>query len=1095
MANKQPTKAQLIAELEALRAEVQVLRQSAGAIAPSPLSRSAPLPSLSQTPEQLQALLATNPAILYRCDVSGDYGATFISPNITTQFGYTPEEFTQDPHFWDSRVHPDDRPQVIAQLSQLFEVGYHSHEYRFLHHDGTYRWVRDDLTLIRDGAGNPLEIVGCWLDISDRKTIEAALHQRIEGQGLVLDITQRILQSLNLEEILNITVTEVRQFLNTDRVVIFRFDPNWHGTVLTESVGAEWQSVLTTKIYDPCFAQTYVTPFRQGQITAKADIYNAGISPCHLELLTTFQVRANLVVPILQDDNLWGLLIAHHCAGPREWQPLEVDLLRQLATQVSIAIQQSTLFEQVQNELQHRRRTEEALRQSETRWQLAIAGSKDGIWDHDLITHRSFLSNHGLKMLGYPKSAITTFDDWAALIHPDDFETVTEIWQAHLNQQTPYYSAEYRIRCRNGAYTWILARGQALWDDTGRPVRVVGSMTDISDRKSNEAQRKEAEIAIRTLNADLEQRVLDRTAELNRAMLEAYDLYTHAPCGYHSLDADGTFIRINDTELEWLGYARDEMLHHKRFSDLLTPASLEVFRANFPTFKEQGWINDLEFELIRKDGTILPVSLSSTTITDADGNYVMSRSSLFDISARRQAEASLREVERRWRSLLGNIRLAVVGVDVTGNVIFTSAFLLELTGYAETELIDQNWFTQMIPIADQAQLRSMFEAAINREQDLSPYYQRAILTKSGDTLMIAWNNTLLHNQQGDIIGTLSIGEDITQRRAVERLKDEFISIVSHELRTPLTSIRGSLGLLATGILDDEPQEMRRMIEIAALDTERLVRLVNDILDLERLESGKIAIVRACCQTRILMQRSLEVMQASAQEADVTLVMTTAPPITIWVDGDRIIQTLTNLLSNAIKFSAPGSTVWLSADLVTAETSSIAAPPNPIAVTSSQAEDHMRLQNSTLQPQNSEFQPQDSTLQPQNSEFQPQNPTLQPQNSTLHPSPFTLHPQNSEFQPQDSTLHPSPFTLHPSPAHVRLQVKDHGRGIPPEQLETVFGRFQQVDASDSRVKGGTGLGLAICQTIVHQHGGEIWVESQLGQGSTFYFTVPICHPLE
>jgi PAS domain S-box-containing protein len=970
-----------------------------------------PLAPALQTEERLKYLLSTSPAILYSCAATGDYGATFISDNVTAQLGYPPVVFTQDSSFWASRIHAVDRTQVFIELGHLFECGHHTHEYRFRHQDGTYRWVRDDLRLIRNQAGEPLEIVGSWLDITRERQFAQAhrqtatnLQQQVEWQRLVMAMTQNIRRSLNLEDVLTTTVHEVRQFLHTDRVVIFQFNPTWDGTVVTESVGAAWLPLLGRTIADPCFADHHVTAFQQGQVTAKANIQTAGISACHLDLLTRFQVIANLVVPILQGETLWGLLIAHHCAAPREWQPLEIDLLRQLASQVGLAIQQADLFAQVQIELADRRQTADALRQSEERWQLAIAGSNDGIWDYDLITQTSFQSEHCTAIMGHAVGTINNVAEWLQFIHPEDVEAVMQAWSSHLQGKTPFYMVEYRLRHADGTYHWVMSRGQAIWNDQGQPIRIAGSMSDISDRKQAEAE-------IRALNADLEQRVLERTAELRHSMAEISDLYTNAPCGYHSLDGSGTFTRINNTALSWLGYSRGEILHQKKFSDLLTPASLAIFQTNFTQFKTQGWVNNLEFDMVRKDGSILPVSLNSTAIFDQAGGYVMSRSTVFDISQRKQVENSLREAERRWRSLLEHVRLVVIGLDHTGRVEFANPFFLELTGYSLDEVLGRDWFTTFLPATAQPTVQMVFHELI--EQDFHPHYENAIVTKAGEARTIAWNNTLLRDTQGKVIGTMSIGEDITHRQAVERLKDEFISIVSHELRTPLTSIRGSLGLLATGILDDSPAEMRRMIEIAALDTERLVRLVNDILDLERLESGKIGLVKALCDPAVIMQRSLAVMQPSADAVQVTLDMAAPSLGTMSADSDRLMQTFTNLLSNAIKFSSPGGIVWLTAERITAH--------------------------------------------------------------SAHPS-----------QANQASL-VAPFLL--------FQIKDEGRGIPANKLETIFGRFQQVDASDSRVKGGTGLGLAICQTIVQQHGGDIWVESRLGVGSTFSFTVPIAPEVE
>ena len=252
----------------------------------------------------------------------------------------------------------------------------------------------------------------------------------------------------------------------------------------------------------------------------------------------------------------------------------------------------------------------------------------------------------------------------------------------------------------------------------------------------------------------------------------------------------------------------------------------------------------------------------------------------------------------------------------------------------------------------------------------------------------------IFSEPTELIGYVGVLEDITQSRAIEKMKKEFISIVSHELRTPLTAIRGSLGLLAAGVLKDQPDTAKQMLEIAAKDTERLVRLVNDILHLERLEANKVFLVKQWCDAATLMHQSVESVQFLAAQNNITLCVVPSK-VQVWADSDWMIQTLVNLLSNAIKFSPSESTVTLSAQAL--------------------------------------------------------------------------------------------------PDHVLFKVQDQGRGIPHDQLETIFRRFQQVDASDSRQKGGTGLGLAICRSIVQQHGGRIWAESVLGLGTVFYFTLP--QPLE
>ena len=172
---------------------------------------------------------------------------------------------------------------------------------------------------------------------------------------------ERIRSSLNLEEILTNAVEEVRHFLQVDRTVIYQFKSDWSGFIAVESVADNSLQILGTEIYDPCFGETYASLYQDGRIRATDDVYNAGIAECYLTLLAGLQVRASLVVPILQGQNLWGLLIAHHCKGARPWQKMEAECLKQLGVQLAIAIQQSTLFEQAQTEIADRKQAEAAL--------------------------------------------------------------------------------------------------------------------------------------------------------------------------------------------------------------------------------------------------------------------------------------------------------------------------------------------------------------------------------------------------------------------------------------------------------------------------------------------------------------------------------------------------------------------------------------------------------------------------------------------------------------------------------------------------------------------------------------------------------------
>lgn len=185
------------------------------------------------------------------------------------------------------------------------------------------------------------------LDLAPGQPQESPIQHQSEAERIVAAVTQRIRQSLDLSEILQITADEVRQLFEVDRVVIYRFEPDWSGLVAVESLAEGCPSILGFHVMDTCFKTTHAVYYQQGNTRAIEDIETAGLRSCHLELLQSLNIRANLIVPILHKERLWGLLIAHECSKTRQWQQSEVNLFYQLAGQAAIAIQQSELYHQL----------------------------------------------------------------------------------------------------------------------------------------------------------------------------------------------------------------------------------------------------------------------------------------------------------------------------------------------------------------------------------------------------------------------------------------------------------------------------------------------------------------------------------------------------------------------------------------------------------------------------------------------------------------------------------------------------------------------------------------------------------------------------
>ncbi len=189
-----------------------------------------------------------------------------------------------------------------------------------------------------------------------------------ERAQLFTDVTLRIRRSLNLEDILKTSVKEIRKILQTDRVVIYSFNSDLSGTVLAEAVAPGWTQALGQTINDPCFKQHHLKLYQEGRVRAIDNIYQAELTECHIKTLERFEVKANLVAPILKDNQLLGLLIAHHCAETRAWQQSEIDLFTQLATQIGFAIDQANLLEQVEKS----RRKAEAISQQQRHQKEAL---------------------------------------------------------------------------------------------------------------------------------------------------------------------------------------------------------------------------------------------------------------------------------------------------------------------------------------------------------------------------------------------------------------------------------------------------------------------------------------------------------------------------------------------------------------------------------------------------------------------------------------------------------------------------------------------------------------------------------------------------
>ena len=234
-----------------------------------------------------------------------------------------------------------DAVKVRKRYSDCVRFGKKISYEQCLQFQGVPTWWKTSLTPLFNSESRIYRLVGISTNINQQKETEEALRKQGEREHLLERVATCIRQGSDLDVLLNQTVTDVRQFLNCDRVLIYRFAADWSGEVIVESSARPWAKVLGSQVKDSCFSEKQVEAYRKGRIQAVEDIYSGGLHPCYRDLLAQFEVQANIVVPILANSDLWGLLIVHHCQEARQWHTWEIDLLKQLTIQLGIAVQQS----------------------------------------------------------------------------------------------------------------------------------------------------------------------------------------------------------------------------------------------------------------------------------------------------------------------------------------------------------------------------------------------------------------------------------------------------------------------------------------------------------------------------------------------------------------------------------------------------------------------------------------------------------------------------------------------------------------------------------------------------------------------------------
>jgi len=695
---------------------------------------------------------------------------------------------------------------------------------------------------------------------------------------------------------------------------------------------------------------------------------------------------------------------------PRQLTDLQWKTLTVLAGQVMASIELSHAVRQMESVARARKRVELALT-VERNFISTVLDTVDALVVVYDTNGRIVRFNRACEEAsGYDFPTLAGRPLWEKLIPDSDVPSAVRNFEQLRSEGFPT-AFEDQWKRRDGNLRHIAWSASPLFDDRGKINYIIATGIDVTVQREAEATLRESESRYRQL------------VENSLGMVSTHDL-------------DGRLLSVNAHGAHSLGYTREQVVGHR-----MDEYVCEQFRPNFDLYLSHIRIHHEAqglAHLQHVNGEVHVVAFRNRLIeAPAREPYVLGFG--IDITEQVRAEEKLRALMRQSNSVLESVGDGIYGTDLEGNVTVINAAALQMLGYKAEEVLGRNMhalvhhtradgslypasespvqntihcldtvriFNEVFwrkdgtsfpveyvacpqivmeyepkqPVEPQIQAEIPFDSIGDPDGEATPEFAEEAAPAVPDARPV-----------GKAVGVVVAFTDTTERRALDRMKDEFISTVSHELRTPLTSLRAALGLIAGGTLDARPKKFQQMLEIASENTDRLVRLVNDILEMERIGSGKSELHSTLCSTDDLFRCAIGLQQADADKARIRLVCT-AHGVNVWADPDRILQTLTNLISNAIKFSPPDTEIRLSARRI------------------------------------------------------------------------------------DTT-------------EAVIQVRDQGRGIPRDKLDTIFERFHQVDASDSRTMGGTGLGLAICRSILTQHGGRIWATSPLGKGSIFHFTLP------
>lgn len=397
-------------------------------------------------------------------------------------------------------------------------------------------------------------------------------------------------------------------------------------------------------------------------------------------------------------------------------------------------------------------------------------------------------------------------------------------------------------------------------------------------------------------------------------------IYNNAAVGIDLLDKDLKFMDLNDRLAEMFGYNKNELID-KSILDVTFPEDIGLTLKNLNrVVNEDIDIYSLEKRYKKKDGSFFWGEVSVSAIKDENKKFQAIVGVIVDITSRKMAEELLEESEEKYRELVENANSIIAKFDKDGRIISMNEFGLRFFGYEERELIGKTWIETILPkVESNGKILENLATEVIKEPDRYAISINENIKKNGERIWVYWNNKPIYDK-GNLVGILSVGTDITERKKAEenlhkvnkqleeadRLKSIFLSSMSHELRTPLNSIIGFTGILLQGLAGSLNDEQNKQLSIVKKSSQHLLSLINDILDISKIEAGKIELSCEYFDLKELMEEVILTFDTMAKDKNLKIEKTIPENITLYNDKRRFKQIIINLVSNAIKYTNEGS---------------------------------------------------------------------------------------------------------------------------------------------------------------------------------------------